>query len=124
MKAASVNIVHDATYPDARRDESVIDDFFGTKVVDPYRWLEDPFSEETKQFVEAQNKVSQSFLADNDKWQKINKTLTSMWNYPKSFAPKRHGKYYFTYKNTGLQNQKCVNIYRTFQSSANHNKCF
>lgn len=93
-------------YPDARRDESIVENLHGTIVSDPYRWLEDPFSQETKQFVDAENEISQSFLESNDEWKKINSNLTKLWNYPKHFVPSRHGKYYFSFKNTGLQNQK------------------
>jgi len=99
---------HGITYPEARRDESVVDDFHGTKVVDPYRWLEDPYSEETKQYVNAENEISQSFLAKSDKWKSINEKLTKIWNYPKFTVPQRKGKYYFSSRNTGLQNQNVL----------------
>lgn len=98
--------VNHIAYPIAQRNESVFDDYYGIKVADPYRWLEDPDSEETKQFIEAENKVAKSFIEDNDKWQKINKKITNLWNYPKYSAPVRHGKYYYSYENTGLQNQQ------------------
>ncbi|XP_031619183.1 prolyl endopeptidase-like [Contarinia nasturtii] len=95
-------------YPDARRDESILEDLHGKKIADPYRWLEDPFSEETKQFVDAENEISQSFLENNDKWKKINTNLTKLWNYQKYFVPMRHGKYYFSFRNSGLQNQNVL----------------
>lgn len=76
------------------------------KVTDPYRWLEDPDSAETQEFVEQQNKVTQPYLEDCEEWAKINKKLTTLWNYPKYSVPDRHGDYYFSYMNTGLQNQK------------------
>lgn len=76
------------------------------QIADPYRWLEDPDSEETKQYVDAENKVAQPFLESCDQWKKINEKLTGIWDYPKYNVPDRHGKYYFTYTNTGLQNQK------------------
>lgn len=102
----TTNMVRDFNYPIAERDQSTVDDFHGTKVADPYRWLEDPDSEETKQFVEAENKIAQPFLENCDKWKKINHKLTELWNFPKYTVPDRHGKYYFSYQNTGLQNQK------------------
>ncbi|XP_031619279.1 prolyl endopeptidase-like [Contarinia nasturtii] len=101
-------MVRDFTYPVARRDESIVDDFHGKKIADPYRWLEDPDSEETQQFVEAENKIAQPFLENCDKWQKINEKLTALWNFPKYTVPDRHGKYYFSYQNTGLQNQNVL----------------
>ncbi|XP_055295191.1 prolyl endopeptidase-like [Sitodiplosis mosellana] len=99
--------VRGITYPNAQRDESVVDDLHGTKVADPYRWLEDPYSEETKQFIDAQNELSQS-LESNANWKKINEKLTKMWNYHKFGVPFRKGKYYFSFKNSGLQNQNVL----------------
>ncbi|XP_055295100.1 prolyl endopeptidase-like [Sitodiplosis mosellana] len=113
----SKNVNH-FEYPLARRNESVIDDYHGIKVADPYRWLEDPDSEETKQFIEAENKVAQSFIEGSGKWHKINKKLTTLWNYPKYSMPWRHGNYYYAYENSGLQNQHV--LYK--QTSLNDNK--
>lgn len=93
------------------------------QVADPYRWLEDPDSEETQKYVDAVNQVTQPYLENCDQWQKINKKLTKLWNYPKYTVPDRHGDYYFSYQNTGLQNQKYVgckyllNRYHYFFSS-------
>ena len=61
---------------------------------------------ETKQFVEAENKVTQSFIEGSGKWHKINEKLTTLYNYPKYSLPERHGNYYYTSENTGLQNQE------------------
>ncbi|XP_031639763.1 prolyl endopeptidase-like [Contarinia nasturtii] len=106
-KSVTANIIRDQkyTYPAVRRNESVVDVLHGTKVTDPYRWLEEPDSDETKQFIDAENKITQSFLENDGKWQKINKKLTDMWNYDKWSTPERHGKYYFVLRNSGLQNQ-------------------
>lgn len=75
------------------------------QVADPYRWLEDPYSQETKDYIAAENKISQPFLENGGQWEKINKRIIDLWDYPKYFVPSRHGKYYFTYMNSGLKNQ-------------------
>jgi prolyl oligopeptidase len=93
-------------YPEARKDAAVSDNFHGVDVKDPYRWLEDPDADETVQFVEAQNKLSEPFLKAGDEWQKLNTKLTKFWNYPKYSCPFKHGNRYFFFKNTGLQNQE------------------
>lgn len=76
------------------------------KVVDPYRWLEDPDSEQTKKFVVEQNKFSQPYLDQRPEWKKFNENLTKVWNYPKYTTPRKYGDYYYSFMNTGLQNQR------------------
>jgi prolyl oligopeptidase len=72
------------------------------KVADPYRFLEDPDSEPTKQWVGAQNELTQGFLAECDQRDKLKGVLTECWNYPKLGIPCKHGdNYYFTF-NSGL----------------------
>ena len=75
-------------------------------MADPYRWLEDPDSEETKKFVDEQNKIAQPYLESTEQWKLINEKLTKLWNYPKFTCPSKHGDNYYFYMNTGLQNQK------------------
>ena len=92
------------TYPPTRKAE-VVDDFFGTKVADPYRWLEDDNSAETKAWVEAQNKVTFGYLEQIPQRAKIQARITKLWDFEKFSAPFKRGKRYFYSYNTGLQNQ-------------------
>lgn len=84
------------------------DNYFGTIVKDPYRWLEDDNSSETKHWVEAQNKVTEQYLSQIPYREKIKSKLEQMWNYPKYGAPFKKGAYYYFYKNDGLQNQSVL----------------
>lgn len=81
------------------------DDYFGTTVEDPYRWLEDDVSEQTKQWVTAQNEVTQDYLGQIPFREAIHERLESLWNYEKEGAPFKEGDYIYYYKNDGLQNQ-------------------
>ncbi|XP_065336220.1 prolyl endopeptidase-like [Cloeon dipterum] len=92
-------------YPVARRDESVVDDYHGTKITDPYRWLEDPDSSECKEFVEKQNAITQPYLENFNYREQIKSRLTQLMNFPKYSCPSRHGDRYYFYKSSGLQNQ-------------------
>lgn len=94
-------------YPDARRDTTT-DNYFGTVVADPYRWLEDDMSSETAAWVTAENAVTQDYLKQIPYRQQIVDRLTELYNYPKVGTPSRHGEYYFFYKNDGLQNQSVL----------------
>jgi len=91
-------------YPETKRVE-VVDDYFGTKVPDPYRWLEDDNSPEVTAWVEAENKVTFGYLNQIPYRQQIKERLTKLLNYPKYTAPTRRGEYFFFGKNDGLQNQ-------------------
>lgn len=91
-------------YPDTKKD-STTDNYFGTQIADPYRWLENDTSTETKTWVDAQNKVTQNYLEQIPYRAYIKKRLTEIWNYPKESAPFKVGEYYFSTKNDGLQNQ-------------------
>ncbi len=97
-------------YPSAKTVDSS-DTYFGIKVADPYRWLENDTTAETKAWVVEENKVTDHYLAQIPFRDKIKKELTSLINYPRISAPEKHGDYYYFSKNTGLQNQSV--IYRT-----------
>ncbi len=96
-------------YPKAEKDGTV-DEYFGVKVADPYRWLENDTSKQTTAWVEAENKVTNAYLQKIPFREKLLKRMTELVNYEKISAPrKRHGKWYF-YKNNGLQNQSVLYV--------------
>lgn len=86
----------------------VVDDYFGTKISDPYRWLENDTTAETAAWVEDQNKITQHYLNQIPFKEKIKTRLTEIWNYEKVSAPYKKGDYYFYSKNDGLQNQAVI----------------
>ncbi|VDN98342.1 unnamed protein product [Rodentolepis nana] len=95
-------------YPVFERDESVVDNFFGTKVYDPYRWLEDPDSYKTKQFVQAQNNITIPYLDSCSYRKEIKSKITDLWNYEKYQCVFQRGSKYFYFYNSGLQNQSVL----------------
>ncbi len=95
------------TYPQARRSDQV-DDYHGTKVADPYRWLEDTDSAETHAWVEAENKITFGYLEQIPYRQAIHARLTKLWNYERFTTPSQHGGRYFFQHNTGLQQQNVL----------------
>ena len=92
------------TYPETKKGP-VVDDYFGTKVPDAYRWLEDDMSAETADWVIAQNKTTQSYLAQIPYRDKIKTRLAALLDYEKVGMPFIEGDYSYFYKNDGLQNQ-------------------
>lgn len=97
-------------YPETERGE-VVENYFGTEVADPYRWLEDDRSEATAAWVAAENAVTEDYLAQIPFRDAIRERLTELWNYPKEGAPAKHGDWWYYYYNDGLQNQSV--LYRT-----------
>jgi prolyl oligopeptidase len=91
-------------YPKTRQD-AVVDDYFGTKVTDPYRWLEDDNAPDTKAWVEAQNNVTRAYLDAIPERGAIKARLTKLWNYERFGVPFKRGGHYFYNRNDGLQNQ-------------------
>jgi len=94
-------------YPDTKKVNQA-DDYFGTTVPDPYRWLEDDNSDETKAWVTAQNTVTNNYLSKIPFRAAVKKRLEEMWNYTKYSSPFKEGAYYYFYKNDGLQNQSVL----------------
>lgn len=91
-------------YPQSQKG-STQDTYFGTLVDDPYRWLEDDLSAETKNWVKAENEVTEDYLSQIPYREQIRKRLETLWNYEKVTAPSVEGNYVYFFKNDGLQNQ-------------------
>jgi prolyl oligopeptidase len=97
------------SYPESKRVEQK-DNYFGVTIEDPYRWLEDDRSEETTEWVKLQNQVTFDYLERFGFREELRERLNSVWNYEKYSAPFKKGKYYFFYKNDGVQNQSVLYI--------------
>jgi len=102
-------------YPETRMSNAK-DIYFGTEVADPYRWLEDDNSDETKAWVEAQNKVTFDYLSQIPFRDKIKNRYEKLYNYPKYSAPFKAGNNYFFFKNDGLQNQSVLYIQNSLEA--------
>lgn len=87
-----------------------VDTYFGTKVPDPYRWLENDTSPETEAWVVEQNKVTFAYLEKIPFREKLKQRITELWNYPRYSSPFKEGEHYFYFKNNGLQNQSVLYI--------------
>jgi prolyl oligopeptidase len=96
-------------YPETRKTDHV-DVYFGNTIADPYRWLENDTSAETAAWVEAENKVTNEYLAKIPFRDKIHKRLETLWDYPKQSAPFKKGKWIFFQKNDGMQNQNVLYV--------------
>lgn len=94
-------------YPEAVKVNHT-DEYFGTKVEDPYRWLEDDKSTETKAWVTEENKVTQAYLSQIPYRKDFQAAIEKVYNYPKYSAPSRKGEWFYFYKNDGLQNQSVL----------------
>ncbi|KAJ1425092.1 Peptidase S9, prolyl oligopeptidase, catalytic domain [Sesbania bispinosa] len=105
-------------YPNARRDDSVIDDFHGVKIPDPYRWLENPDAEEVQEFVQKQVHLTDSVLQTCDTRTKLAEKLTKLFDHPRYSAPFRRGNKYFYFHNTGLQPQSVLYVQDSLEGEA------
>jgi len=94
-------------YPQTKKVDTVTT-YFGTKVADPYRWLENDQAPDTKGWVQEENKVTQGYLTQIPFRETIRKRLETLWNYEKYGAPFKEGKYTYFTKNTGLQSQSVL----------------
>jgi len=96
-------------YPEAKKVDTV-DTYFGTKVPDPYRWMENENSSELKEWINAENKITQNYLAQIPYRKKIESRLNQLANYKKQSKPFMKDSLLFYYKNTGLQNQSVLYV--------------
>jgi prolyl oligopeptidase len=96
-------------YPVTKKVD-IVDNYFGTKVADPYRWLENDTSATTAKWVKEQNEVTNDYLSKIPFREKIRERLTKIWNFPKYGVPFREGPWYFFNKNNGLQNQSVLYV--------------
>lgn len=104
MTACKTDLKQGLEYPLTAKVDTV-DDYFGVKVADPYRWLEDDNAPETEAWVKAQNDVTFGYLEEIPFRNQIRERLTELWDYPKQGTPFRKGERYFFFKNDGIQNQ-------------------
>ncbi|HKB09120.1 MAG TPA: hypothetical protein VKD69_00650, partial [Vicinamibacterales bacterium] len=94
-------------YPQPRKSDTV-DNYFGTRIADPYRWMEDLNSAEVKQWVDAENAVTARYLDALPLRDQLKSRITELWNYPKVTAPRYEGRHWFYNRNSGLQRQSVV----------------
>ncbi len=107
LQPAARNMTKPFTYPVTKKiDQS--DDYHGIKVADPYRWLEDLDSAETKSWVDSQNKLTFDYLNEIPVRSQIKQRLTRLWNYERYGVPFKEGDRYFLTRNSGLQNQSVL----------------
>ncbi len=95
------------TYPPSHRSDHC-DRYHGVAIADPYRWLEDPKSAASRDWIEAQNQLTNEYLTQLPGRQVLQQRLTQLWNYERYSAPFKRGGRYFFYKNDGLQNQSVL----------------
>ncbi|XP_068646484.1 uncharacterized protein [Aristolochia californica] len=105
-------------YPPTRRDDSVVDDYHGVSIPDPYRWLEDPDEEEVKDFVEKQVTLTESVLHTCDTRELLRNEITKLFDHPRYETPFKRGNRYFYFHNTGLQAQNVLYVQDDVEGSA------
>lgn len=104
-------------YPETRKVD-VVDDYHGTRVPDPYRWLEDTNVPETAEWIAAQNAITFQYLASIPEREAIRARLTELWNFPRYGTPYREGGKVFFFKNDGLQNQSVLYVQESLDGEA------
>jgi len=105
-------------YPPSHPDPTVVDFYHGQAVPDPYRWLEDLDSEQTRAWIEAQNRLTFDYLQRIPARQRLLERLRQLWNYEKYSQPFKEGNRYFYFKNDGLQNQSVLYTQESLEGEA------
>ncbi|CAJ1973166.1 unnamed protein product [Sphenostylis stenocarpa] len=105
-------------YPPARRDDTVVEDYHGVKIADPYRWLEDPDAEEVKEFVDRQVTLTDSVLQKCETRVKLREAITKLFDHPRYESPFRRADKYFYFHNTGLQPQNILYVQESLEGEA------
>ena len=105
-------------YPPSHPDPTVVDVYHGQPVPDPYRWLEDLDSEQTRAWIEAQNRLTFDYLQRIPARQRLLQRLRQLWNYEKYSQPFKEGGRYFYFKNDGLQNQSVLYTQESLEGEA------
>jgi len=96
-------------YPHPRKD-STVDNYFGTKIADPYRWMENDTTAERESWMKEESQLTESYLSKIPFRDKIKKRLAKLYNFEKCTTPFKRGNYYFYYKNNGTQNQSVLYV--------------
>ena len=102
--------------PPVTKSVDISDDYFGTKIADPYRWLEYDTAADVAEWVKSQNNYTNGYLKQIPYRDKIKSRLEKIWNYAKYSSPFKKGDNYFFYKNDGLQNQSVLYIQKGLKS--------
>lgn len=117
MTFMSYNSFAQIVYPETRKSDHT-DEYFGTRISDPYRWLEDDNAVETASWVKAQNQLTQKYLSEIPQREQLKSRLETIWNYPKIGVPFKKGGRYFFFKNDGLQNQSVLYVQNKLDEEA------
>mgnify|MGYP000925217358 CR=1 FL=1 len=104
------------SYPPSQKQQ-VVDYYFGTKVEDPYRWLEDDRGAQTGAWLQQQNSFTNTYLKQITGRDKIKNRLTELWNYSRQSTPYKKGNSFFCFKNNGLQNQSVMYIKKSLEDA-------
>ncbi|MBM0107483.1 S9 family peptidase [Steroidobacter sp. S1-65] len=108
-QAARPSSAPSIAYPATKRIEHV-DTYHGVRVPDPYRWLENPDSADTRSWIQAQNALAQPYLEAIPAREHIKRRMTQLWNYERYDIPLKRGDRYFYLRNDGLQNQSVLYV--------------